>query len=181
VYFGFGDGPVPQVSGASSDLPDLIFAGDGSGACCVPGLGEFCIITEDEEECFLIGGPAALFFPGETCDPSPCLPPVGACCRPAGTCFVTGEMDCTALGFTYLGDEMTCDPNPCQPALIGDLNCDGVVNGFDIDPFVLALANPAGYGAAYPDCDRALADINGDGGVDGFDIDPFVILLTGDA
>jgi YVTN family beta-propeller protein len=64
--------------------------------------------------------------------------------------------------------------------LPGDLNCDGVVNGFDIDPFVLALADPAAYAAAYPDCDRLLADINGDGVVNGFDIDPFVLLLTGD-
>jgi len=60
----------------------------------------------------------------------------------------------------------------------GDLNCDNVVNNFDIDPFVLALTNPAGYAAAFPDCNRMRADINGDGKVDNFDIDPFVRLLT---
>ncbi len=62
---------------------------------------------------------------------------------------------------------------------VGDLNCDGLVNAFDIDPFVLALANPAEYAAMYPDCDYMLADINGDGLVNAFDIDPFVQLLTG--
>jgi hypothetical protein len=62
--------------------------------------------------------------------------------------------------------------------LVGDLNCDGVVNGFDIDPFVIALSDPSGYAAQFPDCDRLLADVNGDGAVDGFDIDPFVLLLT---
>ena len=61
----------------------------------------------------------------------------------------------------------------------GDLNCDGAVNAFDIDPFVLALTDPSGYAAAYPDCDIMLADCNGDGIVDAFDIDPFVELLTG--
>lgn len=61
----------------------------------------------------------------------------------------------------------------------GDLNCDGVVNNFDIDPFVLALTDPAGYAAAYPECDIALGDVNGDGAVNNFDIDPFVALLTG--
>jgi len=61
----------------------------------------------------------------------------------------------------------------------GDLNCDGTVNNFDIDPFVLALTDPAGYAAAYPKCNRLLADINRDGVVDNFDIDPFVVLLTG--
>ena len=61
----------------------------------------------------------------------------------------------------------------------GDLNCDGAVNAFDIDPFVLALTDPAAYGAAWPACNVMLADCNGDGVVDAFDIDPFVELLTG--
>lgn len=60
----------------------------------------------------------------------------------------------------------------------GDMNCDGVINNFDIDPFVLALTDPAGYEAQYPDCEIALGDINGDGVVNNFDIDPFVALLT---
>ncbi len=62
---------------------------------------------------------------------------------------------------------------------VGDLNCDGVLNAFDIDPFVLALSDPAGYAAAYPDCDLSAADVNGDGEVNAFDIDPFVELLSG--
>jgi hypothetical protein len=60
----------------------------------------------------------------------------------------------------------------------GDLNCDGTIDAFDIDPFVLALTDPAGYAAQWPDCDATLADITGDGKVDAFDIDPFVALLT---
>ena len=62
---------------------------------------------------------------------------------------------------------------------LGDLNCDGVLNAFDIDPFVLALTDPDGYAAAFPYCDRNLADVNGDGVINAFDIDPFVELLTG--
>ena len=62
---------------------------------------------------------------------------------------------------------------------VGDLNCDGFVDFFDIDPFVLAVTDPAGYEAAYPDCDIMLADCNGDGSVDFFDIGPFVELVTG--
>lgn len=60
----------------------------------------------------------------------------------------------------------------------GDLNCDGATNGFDIDPFVLALVDPAGYAAAHPDCDYMRADLDGDGAVNVFDIDPFVLCLT---
>jgi hypothetical protein len=62
--------------------------------------------------------------------------------------------------------------------ILGDLNCDGAVDGYDIDPFVLALTSPAAYAEAFPACDYMLADINGDGTVNGYDIDPFVGLLT---
>jgi hypothetical protein len=61
----------------------------------------------------------------------------------------------------------------------GDLNCDGVVNFDDINPFVLALGDPGGYQAAYPDCNIRNGDINGDGSVDFGDIDLFVALLAG--
>jgi outer membrane protein assembly factor BamB len=62
----------------------------------------------------------------------------------------------------------------------GDLNCDGAVNGYDIDPFVLALTDPSAYASMYPACDGMYADMNADGVVNGYDIDPFVQLLTGD-
>ncbi len=61
----------------------------------------------------------------------------------------------------------------------GDLNCDGLVTPFDIDPFVLALVAPEVYAASYPGCEAALGDINADGAVNPFDIDPLVRLLTG--
>ena len=60
----------------------------------------------------------------------------------------------------------------------GDLNCDGTVDAFDIDPFVLALTDPSQYESAYPDCDNLLADLNADGEANAFDIDPFVQVLT---
>ncbi|MBU0640048.1 MAG: hypothetical protein KKB50_14370 [Planctomycetes bacterium] len=61
----------------------------------------------------------------------------------------------------------------------GDVNCDGDVNGFDIDGFVLALQWPGVYATTYPDCHIMTADCNGDGLVNGFDIDPFIALLEG--
>ena len=61
----------------------------------------------------------------------------------------------------------------------GDLNCDGAVNFDDINPFVLALSDPAGYHSAYPNCNIMNGDINGDGLVNFDDINPFVALLTG--
>jgi len=67
-------------------------------------------------------------------------------------------------------------PDECEP--LGDLNCDWELNNFDIDPFVLALTDPAGYQQKYPDCDILRGDINGDGVINNFDIDPFVTLLV---
>ncbi len=61
----------------------------------------------------------------------------------------------------------------------GDINCDGRVDFFDIDPFVLALSGPASYAAEFPYCDWQNADVDGDSDVDFFDIDPFVGCLGG--
>jgi hypothetical protein len=61
----------------------------------------------------------------------------------------------------------------------GDLNCDGQVTFGDINPFVMALADPAGYARTYPDCIIYNGDVNLDGHVDFADINPFVALLTG--
>jgi hypothetical protein len=76
--------------------------------------------------------------------------------------------------------ELTANMVVCENEL-GDLNCDGLINVFDIDPFVLALTNPEAYAAEHPYCNYLLGDINGDGLVNAFDIDPFVQLLTGGA
>jgi hypothetical protein len=62
-------------------------------------------------------------------------------------------------------------------ALLGDLNCDGAFNGADIDPFSLALGDPATYAAQFPNCNILNGDINRDGTVNGADIDPFFECL----
>jgi 1,4-alpha-glucan branching enzyme len=65
------------------------------------------------------------------------------------------------------------------PTLRGDVNCDGTVNFGDINPFVLALSNPAAYAQTYPNCPLGNRDINQDGQLDFGDINPFVSLLSG--
>ena len=62
---------------------------------------------------------------------------------------------------------------------IADTNCDGSINGLDIDAFVLALTDPSGYSTQYPSCDRMLADCNGDASVNGLDVDAFVDQFVG--
>ena len=63
------------------------------------------------------------------------------------------------------------------PAARADTNCDGNVDFFDIDPFLLALFNAAAYTAAFPNCSLLSADCNNDQNVDFFDIDPFLNCL----
>lgn len=63
------------------------------------------------------------------------------------------------------------DPCPLEHAC--DVNCDGSINGFDVDPLVALLA-----GGGTP-CSPCAGDTNGDGFVDGFDIDGFVDCLLG--
>jgi hypothetical protein len=79
-------------------------------------------------------------------------------------------------------DDVRVYDQACRPAaVLGDLNCDGAVNAFDIDPFVLALTAPGVWEEMFagPDCEIMRADINQDGQINAFDIDPFVLLLTG--
>ena len=64
-----------------------------------------------------------------------------------------------------------------QGRLFGDLDCDGSVNAFDIEAFLLALFDSAGYQAAHPDCEIILADLDSNGSINAFDIEPFPAVL----
>lgn len=61
----------------------------------------------------------------------------------------------------------------------GDLNCDGRLDGADIDAFFLALGDPAAYQLRFPNCDPLNGDMNRDGTLNGGDIDPFFTCLGG--
>ncbi|MCA9254953.1 MAG: hypothetical protein KDA33_04920 [Phycisphaerales bacterium] len=67
---------------------------------------------------------------------------------------------------------MTLNVPPASP--LGDMNCDGLVNTADVVPFIQALLDPDGYGAAFPDCDRNQADMNQDTLQNGADLNAFV-------
>jgi hypothetical protein len=67
------------------------------------------------------------------------------------------------------GAEGKCKPHCDCP---GDVNGDGVIDGFDVMPFVRCLL---GISIAGDNC--ACADINGDGVVNGLDIGPFIDLV----
>jgi len=104
--------------------------------------------------------------------------PTAACCYPDGTCAVTTQDECE--DGIWHAEWVDCSVAQCpQPMTLGDMNCDGAVNTFDIDPFVIALTDPDGYAELFPGCSILNGDINCDGALNTFDIDPFVLCLTG--
>ena len=92
--------------------------------------------------------------------------------------FTTNDADPQSINESGLDAFVVTSLDCTAPYPLGDLNCDGTLNNFDIDPFVLAITNETAYNAAYPGCNRMLADCNEDGTVDNFDIDPFVALVS---
>ena len=93
-----------------------------------------------------------------------------------GTYTLTVRQDADITGYTFwnLGLRVVSVSTP-----LGDMNCDGAVNGQDIDGFVLALFDPAAYAGQYPFCNILNGDMNGDGLANGQDIDGFVAALFG--
>lgn len=69
------------------------------------------------------------------------------------------------------------DSGDCEQWTLGDLNCDGDTDLYDIDPFVTAIVSPAVYHLTYPACNILNGDANGDGVTDVWDIGAFIALL----
>jgi len=108
----------------------------------------------------------------------------GACCFFDSSCRVLmessttgGAQGCVEQGGVFNGNFTTCDVNPC--ILYGDLNCDTILNGLDVQAFVFAVIDPGTYFANYPGCNINTGDTNSDSLVDVNDIPSFVNLLTG--
>jgi hypothetical protein len=89
----------------------------------------------------------------------------------------------TTLGFNFNSYNQPIPENwvrllvTADAVIIGDLNCDDVIDMGDVAPFVLALLDPAAYATAYPECRIVRADMNDDGVVDGADVAGFTAEL----
>ena len=57
-----------------------------------------------------------------------------------------------------------------EKTLLGDVNCDGLINLLDVDPFVILLSR-GGFSEK--------ADMNEDGSVNLLDVDLFIAALSG--
>jgi hypothetical protein len=84
----------------------------------------------------------------------------------------SATIDASGASFTFTVGTAIC---------VGDLNCDGVINFGDINPFVMYLSNFNLWQTTYAGCDPRNGDINCDGtyGAASFaDINPFVSIMT---
>lgn len=148
--------------------------------CCLPDGGCQAITVE---ACWAAGG-ARLW--GVECSAGLCGPK--SCCLPNGTCSdATMVRDCLQLSGTPLIDGGTCATTPCNMVCLrGDVNCDGRVDNFDIDPFVLALVDGSAplpppnwvFGEGCWAIRSCSCDINRDAGFNGFDVDPFISCMV---
>lgn len=98
--------------------------------------------------------------------------------------FIETQSDSVRIDLADLSGDVTGGPDEyvveqVQFFVLGDLNCDGAVDLLDVQPFVLAITDPAGYEASFPDCDASLADTNGDGSVSLLDVGPFIQIISG--
>jgi 6-phosphogluconolactonase (cycloisomerase 2 family) len=63
------------------------------------------------------------------------------------------------------------------PFVLGDMDCNGVLNADDVPPFTVALLDPPAYPLGWPYCDVLRGDMNDDGDINGDDIQLFVAAL----
>jgi len=173
----FEDGHCEQLTGAVCAAGDGLEWHSGAGcdpfpcleslrACCQPNGS--CLVSTISD----CTGVWHCEWP--SCDSNPCL--LGACCLAALGCEMLTLEECAALGGYFQGAGTDCGPARC--ICLGDLNCDGVVDFGDINPFVLILSNPVVWQETYPGCPLGNGDIDGNGSPGFEDINPFVALVV---
>lgn len=92
----------------------------------------------------------------------------------AGLVLVANDVDGDIRSrFNFFGNPATLTIDSSDETLLGDVNTDGEVDFFDIQPFIDVLSTPDGF--------QIEADIDQNGLVNFFDIQPFIDLLSGGA
>ncbi len=171
---------------ASCDLCDIAlgFSPDGNDN----GLPDECELDADgdgvvdvDDNCPEVYNPDQADYDGDR---------VGDACDNCGDVPNPYQEDADGDGLGDVCDNCPTVANPLQldtdedgvgdacQVVTGDVNCDGVVDFGDINPFVLLLSNPSLWQETYSECRKLNGDINGDGTVNFGDINPFVNCLS---
>lgn len=96
-----------------------------------------------------------------------------------GCCIIVDTNNDNALDVILL-DEIanTVRVEMNTPLIPGDMNCDGLIDGADIAPFILAVLDPVAYATQYDTCDIGNGDIDLNTSVDTDDISGFAASLV---
>ncbi len=157
------NGPTTHSLGAhtvSTDLGDLDGDGDLDWVLSSFGGGFWRVFEND-------GAGAFSFDQDFSADSNP------------GCCIVVDVNNDSAMDLVLLdeiADTVRIQLN--TPLTVGDMNCDGLVDGADVGPFVLAILDAAAYATAHAGCDIANGDIDEDTNVDVGDVAGFAALLA---
>lgn len=87
-----------------------------------------------------------------------------------------GDGFADAIEAAELTDSFDSDETPNW--IVGDVNCDGVLNFGDIPAFIAALTNAGNFSTNYPNCNIIAADANADATISVADISAFVERMT---
>ncbi|QOJ14466.1 MAG: immunoglobulin domain-containing protein [Planctomycetia bacterium] len=195
--------PIGGANGPSYSIPSVV-AGDAGSYDCV--VSNACgSVTSNAATLAVDAGPQITLQPASAtgCQNGPLMLTIAATGVPAPT-FQWRKGGVNIGGEN--GTSLTIDPvsaadagsydcvvsNACGSVtsnaatvniqLKADANCDGVVNNFDIDAFVLAIVSGQAAWEAVYSCNYVCAnDVSRDGVVNNFDIDPFVqCIVSGD-
>ncbi|QOJ13167.1 MAG: hypothetical protein HRU75_00320 [Planctomycetia bacterium] len=161
-----------------------------SAALCPPAMT--CCMADGtcrritEIACGTAGG--RVYSGQPDCTPELCSE-VRSCCLPGGGCVEAQVVQCFRLSGSIRPAGTPCPADCVAVCLWGDVNCDGVVNNFDIDQFILALVSSGGGGGGSPPTGwtgtagcwqivTCTSDINRDQQFNSFDIDPFITCIV---
>lgn len=101
--------PCTDVSGLAQPTHNWLGAINCGAFGCPPGFTRFSSLP-------IFCRPSGDWVMRMTWSSVNCVPAVGACCLPTGTCQVLSQNDCTASGGTYQGDGTLCGQVNCpQP------------------------------------------------------------------
>ncbi|MCG3126750.1 MAG: hypothetical protein CHACPFDD_01604 [Phycisphaerae bacterium] len=169
VYGGYGSrsDPQPYIFSSLNLRQPRIVEDPSSAICCIGGSALFSVPADDEPDTtyqWRRDGVALVDDPRIQGAATPRLLIRDVATADGGEYDLLLANPCGEI--VSLPAALVVREDACLPC---DVNCDGSVNGFDIDDFVELLTDPAA-----PRCSPVAGDVNGDGALDAFDIELLV-------
>ncbi|MCK6455817.1 MAG: hypothetical protein L6Q92_04730 [Phycisphaerae bacterium] len=93
--------------------------------------------------------------------------------------FTVADSPNDSLTEAAIDDVIASDQECTIVPVLGDVNCDGLLDSLDATAMAVALTDEIAFQTTYPGCDIMRADIDGNLALDGRDVAPMSALLIG--